>query len=175
MQAVRIGENDRLRSHRRPGRRLAPRPPRAVQCQCQDRSFADFRRAGPVNRARYTLAVRDDDFGEQALGIGRHIIQIKLDQRRARLYFVSDLDPLREALSLQGNRVDADVHEHLDVPRGFQRHRVTRCVLLDDFARTRSAQNVVNRVNGNSVAGKLLRENRIGHAFERIDYAGDRR
>ena len=48
-------------------------------------------------------------------------------------------------------------------------------VLLHDLARTRRAQNVVDRIDRNPVAGKLLRKNRIRNAFEGVNHAGDRR
>ena len=175
MQAIRVGKNDRLGSHRRPGLRLRRSRPGAVQGQCQHRRLAHGRRARPVNRIRNPLAVRNNHLGQQAFRIRRDVVQIELDQRRARLHLVSNLHLWRESLALQRNRVDPHVHQHFHVAGRLKRHRVHGCVLLNDLARTRGAQNVVRRINRNSVAGKLLREDRIGHAFERIDYAGDRR
>jgi hypothetical protein len=61
----------------------------AVECQRQNRSLPNTRGAGSVSHTRNSSAVRNDDFGQQALRICRDVIQIELDQRRTRF----DLSP----------------------------------------------------------------------------------
>ena len=56
--------------------------------------------------------------------------------------------------------------------------RVSACAAamqMHHFARARRAQGGVGGIDGKAVADELLREDRIGHAFERIDDAGERR
>ena len=65
----------------------------AVQRQGQHRGLADDSRAGSIDSVRDPLAVRDDHFREQALGVGRDVVEIEFDQRRAGIHFVTDLYP----------------------------------------------------------------------------------
>ena len=88
---------------------------------------------------------------------------------------IAHLHPRREARALQRHGVDADVHEHFHAARRAQRERVRRRVQVRHFTRARRAQAGVGGIDGNAVADELLREDRIGHAFERINDAGERR
>jgi len=67
------------------------------------------------------------------------------------------------------------MHEHLETFGRLQRHSMTRGMPLQDFARARRPENVIGRIDRNAVTGKLLGKDRIGHAFEGINYAGNRR
>ena len=172
MQAVRVRKDDGLGSYGR-SCLFRDRSCGAIQCQSQHSSLANRRRARSVNGVRNALAVRDDQLGQQALRVGRDVIQIEFDERSARIHLVPNLYSWRESLPLQRNRIDAHVQQHFDVAGCLQCYRVTRSMLLNDLARTWRAQNVVCGIDRNSVAGKLLRENRVRHAFEGIDCAGD--
>ena len=88
---------------------------------------------------------------------------------------VADLDARVKSFALQRHGVDADVHQHLDAFRRAQRHRVPGRVQRDDFAVARRDEHGVGGIDRQAVADHLLREDRIGHAFERPDYTGERR
>ena len=109
MQSVRVWKNDSFRGHCR-ACLLLGRGRCAVECQGQYRSLPNICGARSINHARNTFAVRDDHFGQQALGIGRHVIQFEFDQRRARFDLVTYLYLLGETLALQRDSIDDHMH-----------------------------------------------------------------
>ena len=135
MQTVRIWQNDCLRSNGRACFGLRCRRC-AVQRQGQHRGLADDSRAGSIDSVADPLAVRDDHLRQQALGVGRDVVEIELDERRAGIHSVTYLYPRSKTLALQGDGIDAHMHEHLEIARCLQGDRVTGGVLLHDLAGT---------------------------------------
>ena len=135
-------------------------------------SRADVAR-GALCHGRH-LAIRNDDLREHALRVGRDLIEIEIDQRRAGLDHVADFDARRKPGAIQRHGVDANVHHDLHFIRA-DRERVARAVEVHHFAGTRRAQSCVSRIDRKAIADQLLREDRIGNPLERPDNAGKRR
>ena len=82
------------------------------------------------------------------------------------------LSPLHarvKAFALQRHGVDADVHQHLHAFRRAQCDRVAGGVQRHHFAIARRDEQSVGRIDRKPVADHLLREDRIGNAFQRPD------
>ena len=155
MQPIGVWKNDGLGSHGRPGLRFLGRGG-AVERQRENRRFADDRGSGAIGGSRDDFAVRDDHFGQETLGVGGNIVQVELDERRARVDLVSHLGSRCKSPALQRNGVDSYVHEHFDAARRLESHRMAGCVPLQDLAWTRRSKDVVGGVDRDPVTGKFL-------------------
>ncbi len=119
------------------------------------------------------VAVRKDDLGEEALGLGGNFVEIKLDQRRPRLDAVTDLYSWSEADPFKVDGVDPDVHQHFHPASRPQCQRMECWMKLDDFAGARGDENGISWINRKAVADQLLGKDRIGNAFQRVNHSGE--
>ena len=100
------------------------------------------------------------------------LIEIELDQRRSGFDLSPDLHPRSKARAFQRHGIDADVHQHFHATGRAQRDRMAGAMQMRHLARAGRAQDRIGGINRNAVADQLLRKDRIGNAFQRIDYAG---
>jgi hypothetical protein len=66
-----------------------------------------------------------------------HVIGIEIDERIARAHVIANLRTRGEALPLQVDRVESDVHQHFQALLRLQRDGMRRRVELDHAAGTR--------------------------------------
>ena len=88
---------------------------------------------------------------------------------------VAILDPRGEARAFQVNRIQADMHQQLEAARGCQRQGMVRGMQHDHLAVTRRGQRLADRVQRDPVPDHLLGENRVRHAFDGHQVAGQGR
>ena len=120
------------------------------------------------------LRVGDDHLGEQALGVGGHLVEVELDEGLAGADLRTERHPGGEALASHGDGVEADVQQHLEPALVTHRHGVLRGVDERHLAVAGREEHIRDRVDGDALTDHLLREHRVGDLFDRDEHSGER-
>ena len=153
----------------------APSPEPAAEGGLGDVVDPCGHQAGARRERREQVRVGDHDLGEQALGSGRHLVQVEADQLVPGPDPVADLDLGVEALAAHLDGVEADVEQHLEVAEGADRDGVRGRVQVDDLPVARGEEVVAQGVDRDALADHLLGEDRVGHLLDRHDDTRQRR
>lgn len=163
-----------LRPRRCPGRAHGGgRPGAQHQQRLAGLDDAATRRTGAFDDLE-RIRVRDRHHRYEARRLARDEVLIELDQQIARL----DLRTLRhfrdESLTIEFDRVDADMQQDLGAFGGLHRHRVAGAGEMRDDAIAGGDEAPVERIDADSVAEHPAREDGVRHVSQCNDRAGQR-
>jgi hypothetical protein len=130
---------------------------------------ADF---GKGERER--LAIGQDHRNQQALRALGQDFQGETDQLGASLDALAFGDVGRKPLAVQGNRVEADMHQDFGAIRSSQGEGVTGPVQSRHGAVAGGAQRAVDRIDGDAITQYAAAEDRVRDVDQRYYPAGDR-
>ena len=121
------------------------------------------------------VAIGQQNRDHEAAGELGQQVDVEGDQRLARHHPRALRDQNLEALALQRDGVDADMHQRLGAAIGAHRHRMAGAMNRGDDAVERRAQGRFNRVDGDAVAQHAAGEDRIVDLLDRHEPAAERR
>ena len=112
------------------------------------------------------VVIRDQDNGDQALGFPSNHVSVELDQEVTFVYPLTVRDPNLEPFSIQTHRFDSDMNQNFDTFVGCKSDGVPLPVNLSHLPAAWGQNPIIERIDGQSVAGHPLSENRIRHILK---------
>ena len=175
VQALPVRQADLLRDGGCLGRGAAVGGSRGGEVGLQDDAAARLDETRGDTHSADALAVRDEHLGEQARCGARDEIGVEGDQRLAGRHAIPLPHARREALAIQRDGIDADVHENLETLVGRDGQSM-RCAVQERHpAGGRRQQLARGGIDRDSVSHRTLREHRVRYALERHEDSGERR
>ncbi len=118
---------------------------------------------------RDALALDDDHRGDGGRRSLHHAVEIEADQRIARPHPVAGRDEHRKPLSVQRDRIDADVHQQRHAAARIQRHRMAGGMDRQHNGVARRVQRIAGWIDRDPRPHHPLGKDRVGHGGKRQD------
>jgi hypothetical protein len=107
------------------------------------------------------VVVRDKDNGKQALRFPSNQVSVKLDQQVTFADLLPFRDPNFKPFPIQAHRFNSDMNQNFDTFVGSQSNSVPLPVNLSYLSVAWGQNPMIDRIDGQTVAGHPLSENRI--------------